>query len=371
MRILHLVHVRFWNASAQYAIDLATAQQRAGHEVTVLTARDELPAVHAQGRPFQLVERSLHPLHSLDILHDIRRLGKTADVVNTHHADMQNLALLALRGPTRPTLVRTRVDVRPAKGGLLTRLLYNHRLDGVILPGEDSRQRYIDSLGVHPERLQVVYGGVDHQQFTPRPDVRDRMRAQWKLPPEAVVFGYVGRLAPIKAPDILIEAAQAVRSHHPHAYFVIAGKAIPGHEEQYRALADRSRSDGIRFLGHVDNISAVMNALDVGVITSVGSEAHCRVGLEMMSAGLPVIGTEVGVIPEVVKHNETGYIVRSRSARELASAMTKLACDTPLRMRFREQALRHIQSHFTYERWVAATEQAYHRARRDRIRRWI
>lgn len=111
MRVLHLVHVRWWNASAQYAIHLAAAQQRMGHEVTVLTAAGEPPAEKAKALGLKVVARSIDVSRTVDLALEIRRLARNADVVNAHHADVQNVALAALAGlEPRPVLVRTRVD---------------------------------------------------------------------------------------------------------------------------------------------------------------------------------------------------------------------------------------------------------------------
>ncbi len=105
-----------------------------------------------------------------------------------------------------------------------------------------------------------------------------------------------------------------------------------------------------------------MNALDCGVITSVGSEAHCRVGLEMMASGLPVIGTDIGVIPEVVIADQTGYIVRSRDASALAHAMRELAQNGKHREELATQARRRIEERFTFAEWAQNTDAVYRRA---------
>ncbi len=364
MRIVHLVHVRFWNASAQYAIDLAAAQMRAGHDVTVYTAAGEPAARKARELGIPLWERSMGALDWLDILRDIRRLGRGADVLNAHHSDLQTAAHIAFPGADRPLIVRTRVDVREPKGGLLTRTLYNRRLDLVVVPGDDSRLRYENALGIRPEILQVVYGGVDTDRFRPDANRRAALRAELGIPDDAPVFLFVGRLQPVKAPEVYIEAAALMRAVNRRAHFILAGRPVDDHGwEHYRSLVDHFEVPDFHFLGEVDDIPGLMAAADIGVITSVASEAHCRVGLEMMASGLPVIGAETGVIPEVVKHGETGYIVRSRDAAELAMAMERMASDLPLRRQMSETARRTMETEFSFPAWVENTRRAYRRAR--------
>jgi glycosyltransferase involved in cell wall biosynthesis len=368
MRILHLIHVRWWNASAQYAVHLAAAQMRAGHEVAVLTAAGEPPAARAKALGLTVWERDLSLLNSLDLAVELRRMQRSYDVVNAHHADVQNVALAALSGRDRPLLVRTRVDVRDAKKSVLNRYLYNHRLDAVIVPGEESRRRYVETLGVDPRQVTTVYGGVDHALFRPDAALRAQARAALGIAADTVVFGLIGRLGAIKAPEVFIAAGAAVHAANPRTLFVLAGKPASGHTlAEYEAAAQRVGPHGIRFLGFVDDVPGLMRALDVGVITSVGSEAHCRVGLEMASTGLPVIGTDIGVIPEVVNDSETGYIVRSRSVPDLGSAMERLAADAALRGRLGGAGRRQVEAKFSFDAWVRNTDAVYRHAQSTRV----
>lgn len=362
MRILHLIHVRWWNASAQYAVHLAAAQRASGHDVTVYTAAGQPPAAHAKALGLTVIERPLDWRHSAGMYGELAKLGKQFDVVNAHHADVQNIALAALRGPVRPLLVRTRVDVRDAKPSAMNKYLYNRRLDMVIVPGEDSRRRYIERLGIAPGQVATVYGGIDHNRFRPDAAIRASVRKRLGIEDDQIVFGMVGRLGTVKGPEVFIEAAAQLSSRYPQAVFLAAGRAASVHSvEEYSALAAKMSSP-VRFLGHVDDAAELMAALDAGVICSVGSEAHCRVGLEMMSSGLPVVGTDIGVIPEVVADGETGYIVRSRSVPELASRLEKLVLDGAQRRALGRQARERVESRYTFAHWVAATEAAYRRA---------
>lgn len=365
MRVLHLVHVRWWNASAQYAIHLAAAQQRMGHEVTVLTAAGEPPAEKAKALGLKVVARSLDVSRTVDMALDIRRLARNADVVNAHHADVQNVALAALAGlEPRPVLVRTRVDVRDAKKSAVNKYLYNKQIDAVIVPGEESRKRYIENLGIDAEKVTTVYGGVDHELFRPDPARRAAERTRLGIADDVVAFGLVGRLGAIKAPEVFIEAGAAVHAKNPKTVFIVAGKPASGHTiEEYQAVAAKFGAAGIRFVGFVDDVAALMGALDAGVITSVGSEAHCRVGLEMMSTGLPVVGTDIGVIPEVVTDQETGYIVRSRSVPDLTAALERLASDRALREKLGAAGRKRVEDEFTFAAWVARTIDVYRKAR--------
>ncbi len=67
-----------------------------------------------------------------------------------------------------------------------------------------------------------------------------------------------------------------------------------------------------------------MSSCDIGVVSSIGSETNCRVVLEWMSVGKPVVGTTVGVIPEVIVDGKTGSLVPAGDSLRLADALMKL-----------------------------------------------
>ena len=369
-RILHLIHIRWWNASAQYAADLAAAQKRLGHETAILTGTQCLAAQKAKALGVTVFERRLTWPYFLNDQHYLAKLARGYDIINAHQADVQNMALMTI-ARSGPLVVRTRVDVREVKGGALTRYLYNKRLPAIIVPGQNSKTAYTERLGIDPERVHVVYGGVDTERFNPDAQRRAQGRARLGLQPQQVAFGLVGRLGRIKDPQLYVAAAREVIRQHPQAVFFVAGREVePGLEAQCRELAGEELGRGIRFLGFVDDVPELLAALDIGVITSAGSEAHCRVGLEMMSAGLPVVGADVGVIPEVVKHGETGYIVRSRQSQDWAAVMTGLVSNSELRLQLSRQARSRALTMFNYQKWVAATDEVYRAAELVRSKQW-
>jgi len=112
----------------------------------------------------------------------------------------------------------------------------------------------------------------------------------------------------------------------------------------------------------------VLAALDIGLITSIGSEANSRAALEFMASGKPVVGTSVGVIPEIVHHEEQGYIVEPRNAGATAAALEKLITSPILRQRLGNSARQSVETNFSLPRFGRVMESVYQKLLPDRNR---
>lgn len=144
----------------------------------------------------------------------------------------------------------------------------------------------------------------------PPDDARERgeqLKNRIGIHPDQLVVGFVGSLRPIKNPAMFVEIALKILEHRKDVMFLLAGDG----SERAR-LEDRVRCEGqaanFRFLGWVNDTSAVFPALDILVLTS-HSESPGIVIMEAMSHGIPVIATEVGAVPELVADEQTGYLI--------------------------------------------------------------
>jgi glycosyltransferase involved in cell wall biosynthesis len=97
-----------------------------------------------------------------------------------------------------------------------------------------------------------------------------------------------------------------------------------GRALQREVAADALLRDRVRLLGHQPDLPETLRAFDVGVIASVASEANCRVGLEWMACGVPLLATRVGVLPDLVADGATGYLVPPGDPSALAEKVVYL-----------------------------------------------
>jgi glycosyltransferase involved in cell wall biosynthesis len=195
---------------------------------------------------------------------------------------------------------------------------------------------------VHPgalslaERTISVLPPVDTAAFAPSPERRAAARERLGAGDGDVVVGTVGNRNPSKGHEHLLRAAAALR---PEAVVRIVGAPSPvhaAHEARLRALAADLGYDGrtLRWIDPDDRVADFVAGFDVFAMTSVpNSEGIPTVILEAMSAGLPVVATDVGAVREVVADGVTGALVAPLDDGAVAAALERLAADAGLRAR--------------------------------------
>jgi L-malate glycosyltransferase len=188
-------------------------------------------------------------------------------------------------------------------------------------------QTYLSS-NFDPEKVVVIPNGIDleavHSQLSPQA-ARERL----SLPQDSFVVGMVGRLQPVKRPDLFLRTAQELVMRSRDTVFVMAGE---GPEEiRLRKLAAHPSLRGrVLFLGHRDDAYDVLRALDILLITS-DQEGIPMVLLEAMALGTPVVARKVGGIGEVIQDGTSGMLVSTDDPTELAQACLKVSRDSALR----------------------------------------
>jgi glycosyltransferase involved in cell wall biosynthesis len=213
-------------------------------------------------------------------------------------------------------------------------------------------------LGVDEERVVVIHGGVDSEHFTPdNLSGRRRIRAEWAVAEDARLVGFVGRLVPIKAVDLLLTAASQILHNDPRARFVIVGDGpLRGSlEEQARALG---LGDRCHFAGHRTDTRDVLAALDVLALCSL-SEGMSNSLLEAMATGLPVVASAIPANAEVVGDRATGLLFPLGDTRACAHALQALLRDDHLALTMGQRGRERVERNFSLERRVAAELDLY------------
>jgi len=178
---------------------------------------------------------------------------------------------------------------------------------------------------------------------------------------------YVGRLSPEKGCDLAIRTLKHVRESFPSARLTVAGDG-PLHEE-VRALASNLEiRHAVEFLGEVQP-ARVESLIDASTCLLVPSrtEGFGLVALEAAHRARPVVATQVGGLPEVVIHGETGFVVEKDDPTAMARAVLEVLGDRPRALRMGEAAKRRAEECFGWERFVDSYDELYRRLIADGI----
>ncbi|HET8646158.1 MAG TPA: glycosyltransferase [Vicinamibacteria bacterium] len=257
-----------------------------------------------------------------------------------------DLALLRLRGA----------------GGLARRLLARAH---TVIAVSAAMARELVALGVPADKVAVVVTAIDPPVMPALPPAE--RRARLGLPAGRPLALFLGRLSPVKGPDVLVEAMRLLRDRQPTAAFVFAGEGNlrPSLEAAVRAhgLADRTV-----FAGFVprERVGEYLAACDLLVLPS-RSEGLPHAVLEAMACARPVVASAVGGVPEAVEHGVTGALVPPEDPAALAAALEPLLADSGLRAAQGAAGRRLFDARqHTWERVAGDLLAIYERARASR-----
>ncbi len=311
MRTIQVVNVRWYNATAWYGVTLAKCLQDAGHESIVagLAVTPPLEKAKEMGlRTIALPFNSASPAKLFETWNGIDRLVRDfrPDIVNCHRGEAFVLWAL-MQKKYGFGLVRTRGDRRLPKNGLINRWLHCKAADAVIATNGLMTRHFADVINVPAERLHTILGGVDTVRFHKDSAAREEMRRAFGYRDSDFVMGLLGRMDDVKGIKETIEALGIARRISEDARRIRF--LVIGFDSEFKTedVARWSRENGLGELGEVvtvtgkvDRPEAVLNALDLGMLASLGSEAIARAALEIMATGVPLISSTTGVMPDLI-----------------------------------------------------------------------
>jgi D-inositol-3-phosphate glycosyltransferase len=196
--------------------------------------------------------------------------------------------------------------------------------DRILVATEKERDHLIQHYGASPQMIGVVPCGVNLDLFSPRDKAKARQELGFAQDESIVLF--VGRFAPLKGIDRLMEAMRHLQHHQRLRLIIVGGDGRDAPE--FQGLQKLARNfgiqEGVTFVGRIeqDNLPAYYSAANVLVVPSY-YESFGLVALEALASGTPVVATKVGAMESILKAGTTGHVVSNGSPRLLAKGIEK------------------------------------------------
>jgi L-malate glycosyltransferase len=250
-------------------------------------------------------------------------------------------------------------DYPRTKRIVFNRLMLRSR-DRVVGVGQSVRQALIDNEGIRPDRVGVIYNGINIAQFAHgESSSATRLQIRRELGVEAhdLLLVQVARLDALKDHLTAVRTLERVRQFRPDVKLLLAGEG-PEHPAIDQEVRRRKLESQVRFLGLRADVQRLLHAADIFLLTSI-SEGIPLTVIEAMAAGLPVVATRVGGVPEIVEEGQTGWLAPARDDEQLAAAIQRLAENAPLRKQMGAAGRLRANALFSDEQWCAAYTKLY------------
>jgi glycosyltransferase involved in cell wall biosynthesis len=296
-----------------------------------------------------------------------RRIGAArADVVHLHTSHAHTLGVVgAFLGGRPAVVVSRRVDFSIFRRSFLGLNAVKYRLgvDRIVCVSEAVRDVLLRD-GLEPERLSVVRSAVDPDRVRAAPAVD--VRARLGLPPAARVVLAVGALVGHKGHRHLVEAMPSLVANVPDVHVVVVGEGSLRHslEELARHLWIAPR---LSLPGTVDDLAGWFSQAEVFVMPSLEEGLGTSV-LDAMAAGLPVVASRAGGIPEMVRDGVEGLLVPPADAPALSAAIRRVLDEPDTRAAMSRAARARVDAEFHVDRMVDETLAVYEDVLAERAR---
>lgn len=362
--------MRFANALAWHCRELAIGLLEAGHEVFVLAQRDSRMAdCLAKDRIPHDASANPNRINPHELCRTQKLVRRTLrefrpDVLNPHCPPGHFfLSLNRRHDGLKAVLIRTVGEPRPPKRNFVNRRLHEKAADSIIVTCSASQQRYLRSFHLESAKVRVIYPGFDGETFA-RYSPSGNFRPQHGIDKDVLLVGIVARLSPEKGHCFLLEAFAGISADFPNVRLIVAG--ADAREQTARDLGKLAQElqipDKVIFTGEVEDVREVMAELSLGVISSLRSEAICRVALEYMTWGIPIVATDVNILPEIVRDGVNGWIVPAGDSEDLSKALRHALSNEVERTKRGANGKRMALTEFTRARMVEETLAVYRQA---------
>ncbi len=260
-------------------------------------------------------QRLLLPLHALKLAWWLRR--HRIEIVNPHSSRDGWMLTIAARIARVPLIIRSRHFDVPIPNLSISRLMYKEWSHHIITTSPKITEKLTATFDMRPDEVTTLPTGVDLERFGPTgPRAVLSLPA---LPAGTPLIGMVTVIRFAKGCQVLAESTRILRDQGLRIHCVIVGDG-PSRPFVEETIARLGVQDQFTLTGHREDVPDIMRALDLVAIPSF-HEAIPQSGLQALATGMPVVASDVGGIPSIIRHGETGRLVPMQDAAALAAAI--------------------------------------------------
>lgn len=344
MNILHVLHSHDCGGAERHFIALSTELIRSGHQISIACPEDSWLR---QNLP-ENVEHIHLPMHGFFDPYSAFKLALASRKFDLLHGHLQ-------RG-SHYTKIAAKFSRTPAVYTAHSTNASKHfPADGTLIAVSKAVEVALTAKGFSD--INLVYNGVPDQQQTAA--TRTEVRQQLGLQEDELAIVMLARILPVKGHDILLDALAELTDIPLQTFFIGSTETDWGKQLQQRVQSEHLK---VRFLGESNEPEKLLSAMDLLVAPSQ-REAISLALIEAAASSLPLIGSNVGGIPEIIHNDRNGRLLPERNGAALAQQIRQLYNAPGTRQRMGENSRQLYLDKFTVGAMTRATIQVYEKKR--------
>jgi glycosyltransferase involved in cell wall biosynthesis len=355
LRILHLTYQGNPAGSTKSLIYLTKGLAQRGHKVFLGVRPESLLYNVLRGSDVEVIPFTFKKRVDFKLAKEISNFveEKRVDVVNAHSSiDRWSVILAKKFFGMKAKVIFTRRQM--PRSSSIENKLYSAFVDGIIAVSNAVKEALIKE-GTASSLIRVIQNGVPWENLmrsfkNVRKERLDELRERFNIEGEDCVLGVVARM---KQQHILLKALKYIKQPVKVLFIGIQ----PNHKIK-KLCAELPPHHKIFFLGHIDDVTPYYHLFTLSILPSV-IEGLSQTILESLTFGIPVICSDAGGNPEVIKSGKWGFLFPPEDAQFLARCIEILLNDERLRNDFKSMGREVVRRSFSIERTVNLTEELY------------
>jgi glycosyltransferase involved in cell wall biosynthesis len=356
-RVIHIDSERGWRGGQQQAIYLFEAMLNLGYQTEFICKKNSQLARYLKDHDLPFLAMNLWAEWDFISAFKIAVYAKKNNfkILHLHNAHAVTIGLISKLFFRRLKLIAVRRVDFTIKKNLFSAFKYQHKyLDKIVAISQNIRIVLL-SDEVDASRIELIHSGVDTEKFA-NVNRDESLRNSLGILAGDIAVGTIAALAGHKDYPTLLRAAREVIRQNGKVHFLAAGDG-PQKQELQRLARNLKIEKRFHFLGYRRDIGLLLKSFDIFVLASKKEGLGTSV-LDAMIAGVPIIATDAGGIPEMIEHELNGFLVPKENPQALADAILKLISDRKKQEYFVENAKRIVRN-FAIENTVKKNLELY------------
>ncbi|MEW5768499.1 MAG: glycosyltransferase [bacterium] len=358
MKILHLDSEKTWRGGQAQVFYLASGLKERGHHVAVTCPKEAPLFKKCQRSGLTTYPVKMRGEWDMASAWQIARLihKEKPQIIHIHSAHAHTLAQIALAFTfnSRPKVVLSRRVDFHIKKNPISYFKYRWGIDRIMAISSGIKQVLIQD-GLAEEKIEVVHSGIDLSRFEVKGKA-EYLYPELGLDPTQPIAGIIAALAPHKDHANFLKAASIVSSRLPRVKYLVVGEGELRKDLEV-LCQEQGIDDKVRFLGFREDVIQILTILDLFVLSSY-LEGLCTSLLDAQAAGVPIVATRTGGVPEIIKDGVNGLLVPPQDPKSLAEAIIRLLKDKVLANQMSIKGKEMVKE-FSKEAMISKTEEVY------------